>query len=133
MVKEIPVIWLQTSACSGCTISLLNSASPTIKNILIDQIVPGLHINLRFHATIMAGAGKPAIEVLEDTAEEQRGNYVLVVEGAIPTATNAVYGAIGERQGKPVRMDDREERKRRSNLIVPQFMQDTMVRRLKRV
>ena len=109
MVKELPVIWLQTSACSGCTISLLNSASPTIKNILIDQIVPGVHINLRFHATLMAGAGEPVIKVLEDTAEQKTGNYVLVVEGAIPTATDAVYGAIGEREDKPVRMGERVE------------------------
>ncbi len=56
-VREIPVVWLQGAGCTGCTVSLLNSASPTIKNILIDQLVPGVHINLRFHATIMAGSG----------------------------------------------------------------------------
>ncbi len=106
-VKELPVVWLQTAACTGCSVSLLNSASPTIKNILIDQIIPGIHLNLRFHATVMAGAGEPAIKILEDTAVEKKGGYVLVVEGAIPTATDAVYGAIGERQGKPVRMGDR--------------------------
>ena len=109
MVKELPVIWLQGAACTGCTISLLNSASPTIKNILIDPIIPGVHINLRFHATIMAGAGEPVIEVLEGTAEEKKGEYVLVVEGAIPTATDAIYGVIGERDGKPVSMVTRLE------------------------
>ncbi len=107
MVDEIPVVWLQTAACTGCSISLLNSASPTIKNILIDQIIPGVHINLRFHATIMAGAGELAIEVLEETAKEKKDGYILVVEGAIPTATDAVYGAIGERDGKPVSMEER--------------------------
>jgi len=118
MVKELPVIWLQGAACTGCTISLLNSASPTIKNILIDQIVSGMHINLRFHPSIMAGAGEPVIEVLEDTAEEKKGNYILVVEGAIPTATDAVYGAIGERVGKPVRMGDRVEELARDALAI---------------
>jgi len=49
MVKELPVVYLQTAACSGCAVTLLNSASPTIKNVLIDQIVPGVHINLKFH------------------------------------------------------------------------------------
>jgi len=106
-IKELPVIWLQAAACTGCSISLLNSASPTIKNILIDQIIPGVHLNLRFHATIMAGSGEPVIKILEDTAREMKGNYVLVIEGAIPTATDAVYGAIGERKGKPVKMGDR--------------------------
>jgi len=109
MVKELPVIWLQTSACTGCTISLLNSASPNVRNILIDQIIPGIHVNLRFHATIMAGSGEPAIEVLEDTAKEKKGTYVLVVEGAVPTATDAPYGVIGERDGKPVEMRERVE------------------------
>ena len=118
MVKEIPVVWLAASACTGCSISLLNSASPTIKNILIDQIVPGVHINLRFHATVMAGAGEQVIKVLEDTAEEKKGEYVLVVEGGIPTATDGVYGAIGERDGKPVKMDDRVAELARNALAI---------------
>jgi len=107
MVKEVPLVWLAASACTGCSISLLNSASPTIKNILIDQIIPGVHINLRFHPTIMAGAGEPVIKIMEDTAKEKKGEYVLVIEGAIPTATGAIYGAIGERDGKPVEMWER--------------------------
>ncbi len=104
MVKELPVVYLQTAACSGCAVSLLNTASPTIKNVLIDQIAPGVHIDLRFHPVIMAAAGDLAIEAMEDTAREKKGEYVLVVDGAVPTATDAVYGAVGERDGKPVTM-----------------------------
>ena len=118
MVKELPVVWLQGAACTGCTISLLNSASPTIKNILIDQVIPGVHINLRFHATVMAGAGEPAIELLESTAKEKEGGYVLVAEGAIPTATEAVYGSIGERGNKPVTMQTRLEELARKAMAV---------------
>jgi hydrogenase small subunit len=106
MVKELPVIYLQTAACSGCAVSLLNSSSPTIKNVLIDQIAPGVHINLRFHPVIMAAAGELAIEAMEDTAKQKKGEYVLVVDGAVPTA-EAVYGAVGERSGKPVTMQQR--------------------------
>jgi len=108
-VKEIPVVWLQAAACTGCSISLLNSASPTVKNFLIDQIVPGVHLNLRFHATIMAGAGEPVIEIMEATPKEKKGDYILVAEGAFPTATDAIYGAIGERDGKSVTMVERLE------------------------
>jgi len=104
MVKELPVVYLQTAACSGCAVTLLNTASPTIKNVLIDQIVPGVHINLRFHPVIMAAAGELAIQALEDTAAQKKGEYVLVVDGAVPTATDAVYGAVGERDGQPVTM-----------------------------
>ena len=49
MVKEIPLVWLAASACTGCSVSLLNAASPRIKNMLVDEIIPGVHVNLRFH------------------------------------------------------------------------------------
>ena len=104
MVKELPVIYLQTAACSGCAVTMLNSASPTIKNVLIDQIAPGVHINLKFHPVVMAAAGEMAIQVMEDTAKRQKDGYVLVVDGAVPTADGGVYGAVGERNGKPVTM-----------------------------
>jgi hydrogenase small subunit len=107
MIKEIPLVWLAGSACTGCSISLLNSSSPTIKNILIDEIIPGVHINLRFHQTIMAGAGEQVVKVLEDTAREKKGGYILAVDGAIPTANGAAYGAMGERGAKPVSLEDR--------------------------
>jgi hydrogenase small subunit len=107
MVKEIPLVWLPAAACTGCSISLLNSASPTIKNILVDQIVPGVHINLRFHPTIMAGAGEPVIKALEDTMTLKKGNYVLAVDGAIPTGPTVNYCVMGERDGKPVSIEAR--------------------------
>ncbi len=118
MVKEIPLIWLAASGCTGCSVSLLNSASPTIKNILVDQIIPGIHINLRFHQTIMAGSGEQVIEVLEDTVTEKKGNYVLVVDGAIPTGKNALYCVMGERDNKPVTMETRLEELARDALAV---------------
>ena len=107
MVKELPVIYLQTAACSGCAVTMLNTASPTIKNVLIDQLAPGVHINLKFHPVVMAAAGDLAIQVMEDTAKRQKGEYVLVVDGAVPTADGGVYGAVGERNGKPVTMQER--------------------------
>lgn len=107
MVKELPVIYLQASGCSGCAVTMLNSASPTIKNLLIDQIIPGVHINLRFHPVIMAAAGDMAISAMEDTARTKKGEYVLVVDGAIPSSDGAIYGAVGERGGKPVTMEER--------------------------
>ena len=118
MVKELPVIYLQTAACSGCAVTMLNSASPTIKNVLIDQIAPGVHINLKFHPVIMAAAGEMAIQVMEDTAKQQKGGYVLVVDGAVSMATDAVYGAIGERNGKPVTMLQRVTELARDALAV---------------
>ncbi|MFH1650796.1 MAG: hydrogenase small subunit [Chloroflexota bacterium] len=105
---EVPVIWVQCASCTGCSVSVLNSVSPTIKNVLVDEVIPGKHVNLRFQATVMAGSGDMVIKAMEDTQKEVKGGYVLVVEGALPTAGNpADYGSIGEHDGKPVSMADR--------------------------
>ena len=94
--REIPVVWIQAATCSGCSVSVLNSASPKITDLLLSEVIPGRHINLRFQATVMAGAGEPVIEVLDAAAKGPPGSYVLVVEGSIPTKDGGVYGTLGE-------------------------------------
>ena len=98
--KIYPVIWLQGAGCTGCSVSVLNAVSPRIQNLLLDELVPGHQLNLIFHATIMAGQGEPVIEVLKDAEKNRKGGYILVVEGAIPTAEEGAYGSIGEKDGK---------------------------------
>ena len=105
--QEIPVIWIQTSCCTGCSVSVLNSVSPNIKNVLVDEVVPGKHVNLKFQATVMAGAGDIVIEALEQAQETEKGKYILVVEGAIPTARDGIFGGIGEKDEKMVTMTER--------------------------
>jgi hydrogenase small subunit len=103
-VKEYPAIWLQAAGCTGCSVSILNVVNPSIKNVLIDEVLPGCHVTLRFQPTLMAGAGDPVIEVLIDACERQKKGYILIVEGAIPTAKEGIHGVIGERDGKPTTM-----------------------------
>jgi len=115
--KEYPVIWLQGAGCTGCAVSALNSVSPKIKNLLLDELVPGKHINLRFLMTIMAGEGEQVIEVLRNTQQQKKGEYVLIVEGAIPTASNGIYGAIGEEGEKAESILSRVEKLGRDALL----------------
>jgi len=98
--KKYPVIWLQAAGCTGCSVSVLNAVSPRFQNLLLDELVPGQQLNLLFHATIMGGQGEPVIEVLKDTEKNRKGGYILVVEGAIPTADDGIYGTIGEQRAK---------------------------------
>lgn len=98
MKKEYPVVWFQGAACTGCAVSVLNSLSPTIKNVLLDELVPGKHINLLFMPTIMASSGKAAMDVAIDTQKAQKGGYILIVEGSVPE------GDFGDVGGKT--MDD---------------------------
>lgn len=107
--KEYPVIWLQGASCTGCSVSVLNAASPKIHNLILDELVPGKHISLKFHMTIMAGEGEPVIEVIRYVQKQKKGEYVLIVEGAIPTASDGIYGTLGEENGKPVTLLSRVE------------------------
>ena len=34
--QEHPVVWLQGAGCTGCSVSVLNSVSPKIQNVLVD-------------------------------------------------------------------------------------------------
>ena len=103
-VQEYPVVWIQTGSCTGCSVSVLNSVSPTIKNVLVDEVIPGKHLNLKFQATVMAGQGEAIIHVMEEVPNAHKGGYVLVVEGAIPTKDGGIYGTLGEKNGKEVPM-----------------------------
>ncbi len=102
MRKEYPVLWLQGSGCSGCSVSVLNSVSPNAKNLLIDSVLPGKHINLMFHATLMAGQGEPAIEILIEAERVRKEGFILVVEGSIPESFSKRFATTGEVGGKPL-------------------------------
>lgn len=92
MQVSTPVVWFQAAGCTGCSISLLNADYPGIKNLLLDEVVPGRSIALRFHLTLMGPTGQPALEVLEKMPSGATGKYVLVVEGAIPSPP---FGEVG--------------------------------------
>lgn len=100
--KEYPAIWLQCAGCSGCSVALLNALSPSAKNVIVDQVVPGSHVSLKFHPTVMAGSGEMALSMTEAPAAPPSG-YLLIVEGAVPTAHER-FGAVGEKEGQPVNM-----------------------------
>ena len=104
--KQYPVIWLQGAGCTGCSVSLLNAVSPRIQNLLLDELVPGQQLSLIFHATIMAGQGEPVIRVLKDAEQNRKGGYILVVEGAIPTAEGGRYGTVGETDGQELTIQE---------------------------
>lgn len=108
-VVEVPAVYIAGAACSGCSVSLLNAVSPNIQNVLVDPVIPGKHVSLKFHATIMAGQGEPVIRVLRDTRKASPGEYLLIVDGSIPTAEDGLFCTIGELDGKEVTMMEMTE------------------------
>jgi len=80
----VPVVWFQAQGCSGCSVSLLNSIYyTTIDDLLLNTL------DLEFHPTVMAAAGYAAVSAAQ--AAYDQGGYVLVVEGAVPTAEGGQY------------------------------------------
>ncbi|MEZ0343919.1 MAG: hydrogenase small subunit [Caldimicrobium sp.] len=91
--KQKPtVIWLNFMECTGCTETLLRSSHPPLGRFLLDIV------NLEYHETIMAGAGAQAEEALNKAIKTYKGEYILVVEGAVSTKDGGIYCQIG---GKP--------------------------------
>ena len=101
-VKEFPVVWLQLAGCSGCSVSLLNTRYPDARNVVLDELIPGTHVSLLYHPTLMAGEGEPVMEVLGDN--ELPEGFVLIVEGAVPMGADGLYGAVGEIDGRELTM-----------------------------
>ncbi|AGK96871.1 hydrogenase small subunit [Clostridium pasteurianum] len=94
-----PVIWLNGAGCSGCTISTLNVTNPTtIDDVLLNKI------SLKYDTTLMTQSGDSAIQTLDQAANTYNGQFILVVEGAVPTGASGNYCIIGEQNGSPLTM-----------------------------
>jgi len=75
------VIWLACSNCTGCTVSLANRISTDHPTDIADLLVNT--IDLAYHPNLMGAAGDLAVDTLYSAAN---GQYVLAIEGGIPTA-----------------------------------------------
>jgi NiFe hydrogenase small subunit HydA len=87
------VVWLHFAECTGCTESFIRSTYPWAADIILDTI------DLAYHETVMAAAGHQAEEILEKTVKEQKGKYICVAEGAVPTKDDGAYLRIGGKTG----------------------------------
>lgn len=83
------VIWLHFQECTGCTESMLRAEHPTLEKLILDVI------SLDYHETLFAAAGHQIEAALKTAMTENKGQYVLVVEGAIPTRDNGIYCKVG--------------------------------------
>jgi len=99
-LEKHPVLWIQGQGCTGCSVSLLNSVEPSIGKVLLDII------SLEYHPTVMASEGETALTNLYRIANEYKGKFSLVVEGAIPLAANGKYCILGELHHKEITMVD---------------------------
>jgi hydrogenase small subunit len=79
-----PVIWLSFQECTGCVESLLRATHPTLEHLILDLI------SLDYSETLSAAAGHQAEEAKEMSILKNKGKFILVVDGAVPTKDNGM-------------------------------------------
>jgi hydrogenase small subunit len=97
--RRPPVIWLSAQECTGCTETLLRATHPTLETLILDLI------SLDYHETLAVGAGHQAEEFRAQSIEENSGNFILVVDGSIPTKDGGVYCKIAGRTALEILKD----------------------------
>jgi len=83
------VIWLSFQECTGCTESITRAHSPTLENLIFD------FISLDYQEVLMAACGEAADAARHAAMADNKGKYIVVVEGSVPTKDGGIYSAIG--------------------------------------
>jgi hydrogenase small subunit len=86
-----PVVWFHFQECTCCSESFIRSSHPIVADIVLDKI------SLDYTETLQAAAGHQAEEALHSTMEKYHGDYIMLVEGSIPTKDGGIYCTIGGR------------------------------------
>ena len=84
------VIWLPFQECTGCTESILRSHSPTLESLIFD------HISLDYQHTLMAAAGDQAELSRTNAIKENKGEYLLLVDGSVPMGNKGFSTISGQ-------------------------------------
>jgi hydrogenase small subunit len=88
---RLPVIWLEFQDCAGCSEALTRSQSPTLVDLVLNQIT------VEYHETLSAAAGFQADGAKQAAMKKYAGQYILVVEGSISPKDDGIYCTIGGR------------------------------------
>ncbi|MFZ1472599.1 MAG: EamA family transporter [Anaerolineae bacterium] len=98
---RVAVVWLEFQDCAGNTESFLRASDPTVTEIVLKLL------SVNYHETIMAPAGRMAEKSLMDTLHnslQMPGQFIAVVEGAIPLKDGGVYCTVAGQTGALSRM-----------------------------
>ncbi|MGD9970367.1 MAG: hydrogenase small subunit [Sulfuricurvum sp.] len=88
-LNKIPIVWLELADCSGNSEGFIKAAHPTVDELILK------YVSLDYHELLMAGSGDQSESALEHVIREDRGEYMLIVEGAVPLAMEGKFLRIG--------------------------------------
>jgi hydrogenase small subunit len=86
-----PVVWFHFQECTCCSESFIKSSHPIVADVILDKI------SLDYTETLQAASGFQAEEALHKTMEDYRGEYIMLVEGSVPTKDGGIYCTIAGR------------------------------------
>jgi hydrogenase small subunit len=95
--KKPTLIWLEFQDCAGNTESFLRASKPSVAEVILDLF------SVDYHETLMAAAGHQAEQALEAATRDQ--DYLVVVEGSIPTGADGAYCTIGGKSALQIARD----------------------------
>ncbi|MEW6244537.1 MAG: hyaluronate lyase [Bacillota bacterium] len=87
------LIWLGTNTCDGHIISFLNTYRPSIRDILEQEFT------LYYCSFLLAAEGRRAMALMT-LPERLREDFILVVEGTVPTAFGGRTAVVGKTHGR---------------------------------
>ncbi len=95
--KEKPaVVWMHFQECTCCSESFIRASHPIVADALLDVL------SLNYTETLMAASGFQAEKSLNDTIANNKGKYIVLVEGAVPTGNDGVYCMIGGKTAESI-------------------------------
>jgi len=94
--RKLPVIWIETNDSGDNNISFMNTTYPYLDKVFQHMI------DLLYSNTFMAAQGQDALEILRRSAIQYAGEFVLVVEGAIPIRDSGLYSIIAYSGHEPL-------------------------------
>jgi hydrogenase small subunit len=86
-----PVVWLHFQECTCCSESFIRSSHPIVADIIFDTL------SLDYTETLMAASGHQAEKAKSDVMANNKGKYILLVEGSVPMENGGAYCTIGGR------------------------------------
>jgi len=84
-----PVVWLHFQECTCCSESFIRSSHPIVADVIFDTL------SLDYTETLMAASGFQAEKAKDDVMKNNKGKYILLVEGSVPMEKDGAYCTIG--------------------------------------
>lgn len=73
------IVWLQGASCSGCTLSMTNIEDISFMDFILQ------FVNIVYHPNLSVCKENEIPNILENVQTKLKDNFLLVVEGSIPT------------------------------------------------